>query len=109
MALEIKGLKAKALKAAAHLDRLNLAYDKFNEAAPLHAADVESLAPQIEALADDLTFAAQTLGNSVAQSDEQQRDTQKVGAVDMGALEAALGSPEVEHDQTFHEGTDESK
>lgn len=107
MALEIKGLKAKALKAAGHLDRLNAAYDKFNEAAPLHAADVEGLAPQIEALADDLTFAAQTLGNSVAPSGEQQRDMQKVDVVDMSALATALGSPEVGQDQTFQAEHDE--
>lgn len=57
MALEIKGLRAKALKAASNLDRLNAAYDAFNEAAPAHAADVEGLTPQITALGDDLTFA----------------------------------------------------
>lgn len=68
MPLEIKGLRGKALKAAANLDRLNQAYDAFNEAAPAHAADVEGLTPQIAALQDDLTFATQTLGNSVAGS-----------------------------------------
>jgi len=65
MALELKGIRKKALEAAANIERLNAAYDKFNEAAPAHAADVEGLAPQIEALSEDLTFAAQTLGNSV--------------------------------------------
>ena len=65
MALVITGLRAKALKAAGHLDRLNQAYDKFNEAAPAHAADVEGLTPQIQALGEDLQFATQTLGNSV--------------------------------------------
>lgn len=65
MALEIKGLRAKALKAASHLDRLNAAYDAFNEAAPAHAADVEGLTPQITALGEDLAFATQVLGNSV--------------------------------------------
>lgn len=68
--LEIKGLKAKAIKAAGHLDRLNSAYDKFNEAAPLHAADVEGLTPQIEGLAEDLQFAAQVLGNSAGAAGE---------------------------------------
>lgn len=65
MPLEIKGLRGKALKAAANLDRLNQAYDAFNEAAPAHAADVEGLTPQITALQDDLQFATQVLGNSV--------------------------------------------
>lgn len=68
MALELKGLKGKAIKAAANLDRLNAAYDAFNVAAPAHAADVEGLTPQIEALTEDLTFATQILGNSAGQS-----------------------------------------
>jgi hypothetical protein len=65
MPIELKGIRGKAIKAAQNIERLNLAYDKFNEAAPAHAADVEGLAPQIESLSEDLTFAAQTLGNSV--------------------------------------------
>jgi hypothetical protein len=43
MPIEIKGLKAKALKARANLDLLGSAYDRFNEAAPAHAADVQGL------------------------------------------------------------------
>jgi hypothetical protein len=62
--LEMKGLKAKAVAAAANMDRLNAAYDKFNSAAPAHAVDVENLTPQIEAMTHDLQFAAQVLGNS---------------------------------------------
>lgn len=73
MALELKGLKGKAVKAAANIDRLNAAYDKFNTDAATHAADVEGLAPQIEALAEDLSFSAQTLGNSVNGSADLQR------------------------------------
>ena len=73
MALELKGIRKKALEAAANIERLNAAYDKFNEAAPAHAADVEGLAPQIEALSEDLTFAAQTLGNSVNGSGESEK------------------------------------
>lgn len=71
MPLELKGLKGKAIKAAANLDRLNQAYDAFNAAAPLHAADVEALTPQITALEDDLTFASQVLGNSVSNGGDQ--------------------------------------
>jgi hypothetical protein len=70
MALELKGLKGKAIKAAGHLDRLNAAYDAFNTAAPIHATDVESLTPQITALQDDLAFATQVLGNSANGSPE---------------------------------------
>ena len=73
MALELKGLKGKAVKAAANIDRLNAAYDKFNTDAATHAADVEGLAPQIEALAEDLSFSAQTLGNSVNGSGESEK------------------------------------
>lgn len=65
MALELKGLKGKAIKAAGNLDRLHAAYDAFNVAAPAHATDVEGLTPQITALGDDLAFATQVLGNSV--------------------------------------------
>ena len=72
MALELKGLKGKALKAAANLDRLNAAYDKFNENAAAHATDVEGMAPQIEALQEDLTFATAVLGNSVNGSQDSQ-------------------------------------
>lgn len=77
MPLEIRGLKGKALKAAANLDRINQAYDAFNEAAPAHAADVEGLTPQIAALQDDLTFATQVLGNSVAGSSAGAKDEQQ--------------------------------
>lgn len=73
MPIELKGLKGKALKAAAALDRINSAYDSFNEKAPAHAADVEGLMPQIEALHDDLTFAAQVLGNSANGSGESEK------------------------------------
>ena len=65
MALEIKGLKGKAMKAGAMFDRLNIAYDKLIETGTAHAADVESLPAQIEGMQDDLSFMVQTLGNSV--------------------------------------------
>lgn len=70
MALEIKGLKGKALKASGMFDRLNRAYDKLIEAGDAHATDVESLPSQIEGMQDDLTFMVQTLGNSVNGSGE---------------------------------------
>ncbi|HEY1980730.1 MAG TPA: hypothetical protein VGH13_11635 [Xanthobacteraceae bacterium] len=72
MAMELKGLKANALAAAANIERLNRAYAAFNAAAPAHAADVEGLTPQITELADDLKFAAQVLGNSVNGSGDSQ-------------------------------------
>lgn len=101
MPLEIRGLKGKALKAAANLDRINQAYDAFNEAAPAHAADVEGLTPQIAALQDDLTFATQVLGNSVAGSGAGAKDEQqtKPPPVSIDPPQAAEGtvvaSPEV--------------
>jgi hypothetical protein len=69
MPIEIKGLKAKAMVARGHIDRINKAYDKFNEAAPAHAADVEGLAEQISQHHDDLSFAANVLGNSTEPSE----------------------------------------
>jgi hypothetical protein len=65
MAIEIKGLKAKAIKAGTVFERLNRAYDKLIETGDAHAGDVESLAPQLAAMQDDISFAVATLGNSV--------------------------------------------
>jgi hypothetical protein len=88
MAIDVSGLKAKALKARANWDRLHAAYDKFNELkmdaltardnldrikaayakfndiAPAHAIDVEGLAEQVSTMQSDLEFAAGLLGNS---------------------------------------------
>lgn len=100
MALELKGLKGKAIKAAGFIDRLNTAYDAFNEAAPLHAADVEGLTPQIEGLQEDLAFAAQVLGNSVAGSNagatgevkEKAGEKQVVTTAEVGKIDQAIVS-----------------
>lgn len=70
MPLEIKGLKGKALKARANIDALNAAYDKFNEDASAHAADVEGLTSQVTSMQDDLQFAVTTLGNSTSESEK---------------------------------------
>jgi hypothetical protein len=70
LALELKGLKAKAIKARSSIDALNTAYDKFNEAAPAHAADVASLTEQLSGMQDDLQFAVTTLGNSVGEQEK---------------------------------------
>lgn len=77
MPIELKGLRAKALKAASNLDALNAAYDAFNEAAPAHAADVSGLSEQVGQLGDDLKFAAQVLGNSVSQSNATETEAQQ--------------------------------
>ena len=68
MALELKGLKAKAMTARANIGKLDAAYDAFNIQATTHVSDVESLAEQLGGMSDDLTFATTTLGNSVAGS-----------------------------------------
>ena len=68
MALEIKGLKAKAVKTGAMFDRLNVAYDKLLDTGTAHAADVESLPAQIDGMQDDLQFMVQALGNSTGGS-----------------------------------------
>ena len=70
MAREIKGLKGKALKARANIDALNAAYDKFNEAAPAHAADVDGLTSQVAGMHEDLQFAVNVLGNSTVDSEK---------------------------------------
>lgn len=77
MAIEIKGLKGKALKAGSMFDRLNRAYDKLIETGDAHADDVEGLAPQITAMQDDISFAVQTLGNSVSGSGNGAEKPQK--------------------------------
>lgn len=91
MALELKGLRLKASKVTANIDRLNAAYDRFNELAPAHAADVEGLTPQIAQLGEDLTFAATMLGNSVnGSADSQPR------AVVSQIEQAAVQQPEAQ-------------
>lgn len=77
MPIEIKGLKAKSMLARGNIDRINSAYDKFNEAAPAHAADVEGLASQIGQHHEDLEFAASMLGNSTERLDEQSEQPRK--------------------------------
>jgi branched-subunit amino acid aminotransferase/4-amino-4-deoxychorismate lyase len=93
MALEFKGLKGKALTARANIDRLNKAYDKFNEMAPTHAADVEALAGQVENMNDDLAFAVTALGNGGGH-DEEKRAPEKekvvVQADEVGKLDAGI-------------------
>ena len=93
MALEIKGLKGKALKAGAMFDRLNVAYDKLIETGTAHATDVESLPGQIEGMQDDLQFMVQTLGNSVGasngSSEPAEKPATKVPDMVLGELTAA--------------------
>lgn len=89
MAIEIKGLKAKALAARANLDKLSQAYDRFNEMAPAHAADVIGLTEQVTGMQSDLEFASTLMGNSVGES-EKLADTlsekQAVTSADAGKL-----------------------
>ena len=91
MAMEIKGLKGKALKAGAMFDRLNVAYDKLIETGTAHATDVESLPGQIEGMQDDLQFMVQTLGNSVGASNgsSEPKDAPATKVPDMVLGEAA--------------------
>ena len=80
MALQLKGIAGKALQARANVERLNKAYDTFNEAAPAHASDVEGLAKQVNGMQDDLDFAVNTLGNSAGVSDdtkEKENETER--------------------------------
>lgn len=64
MAVDVSGLKAKALKARANWDRINAAYDKFNELAPDHATEVEGLSSGLAEMQTDLEFATNLMGNS---------------------------------------------
>jgi hypothetical protein len=68
MALELKGLKAKAMVARANIGDLDKAYDDLNAATASHASDVRGLKEQVGYMADDLSFATAALGNSVAAS-----------------------------------------
>ena len=64
MAIDMSGLKAKAMAARANWERLNAAYEGFNTTAPLHAADVEALSAGLAEMQSDLDFATATMGNS---------------------------------------------
>jgi hypothetical protein len=68
VALELKGLKAKAMAARAHIGKLDAAYEAFNAKAGSHVSDVEGLTAQIGYMSDDLSFHTASLGNSVAAS-----------------------------------------
>lgn len=70
MALELKGLKGRAMTARAHIGKLDAAYEAFNAKAGNHVSDVEGLTEQLGEMADDLSFATTTLGNSVAASND---------------------------------------
>ena len=113
MALELKGLKNKALDARVNIDRLNRAYDAFNERAPAHASDVEGMANQVEEMNEDLGFAVRTLGNSAAQFEPKPEAKQTalpaqpspVAQASEPQAAAVQASPEVEPAAaTFHQG-----
>ena len=70
MAIELKGLRAKALAARSHLDKINAAYDKFNAAAPAHADEVAKMATDLGEMQSDLEFATGLLGNSAGESEK---------------------------------------
>jgi hypothetical protein len=70
MAIELKGLRAKALAARSHLDKINAAYDKFNAAAPAHADEVAKMATDLGEMQSDLEFATGLLGNSADGSEK---------------------------------------
>jgi len=116
MALELKGLKDKALAARRNIDRLHRAYDGFNEAAPAHAKDVEGIAGDIEAMTDDLTAAARILGNSANGSEAGATETAAEKPKPPPATEPppaetnsqapAASPPAVGQDATFQEGAD---
>jgi hypothetical protein len=78
MAIELKGLRAKALAARSHLDKINAAYDKFNAAAPAHADEVAKMATDLGEMQSDLEFATGLLGNS-AEGSEKLDDHVKPG------------------------------
>ena len=90
VAIEIKGIRAEALAARGHLDRIMAAYRKLNDAAPSHASDVEGLSDQIGSLQSDLEFAANVLGNSAGASGVSQEPTITRAEVD-AAMQGAVG------------------
>ena len=70
MSIEIKGLREKAMQMRRNIDSLHTAYDGFNEKAPEHIANVQSIADQVNSLNDDLEFATHTLKNSTEERPE---------------------------------------
>jgi hypothetical protein len=97
MAIDVSGLKAKALKARANWDRLHAAYDKFNELAPEHATEVEGMTSGLGEMQSDLEFATNLMGNSSGGS-EKVADTplekQVIKPSDVGDVATVL--PEVQ-------------
>jgi hypothetical protein len=74
MTIEIKGLKAQAILARKNLDALNIAYTKFNEAAPVHASEVGKMATDLGEMQSDLEFATNLMGNSAGESEKLAKD-----------------------------------
>ena len=64
VALELKGLKAKAAMVRATLDDVGLAYDELTSSGKLHASEVRGLVTDLGGMKDDLSFAIGTVGNS---------------------------------------------
>jgi hypothetical protein len=77
VALEIKGLKTSMLKVAQRIESLNAKAARFDEVGSKLEADMDSIIEQAEEHAEDLSFAAQVLGNSTSggSSDENKTDT----------------------------------
>lgn len=73
MSLKLSNIGAKAMRARANMERIGKAYDDFNAKAEAHAADVESMTPQLHDMQSDLDFAVNVLGNSGEQEDGSQR------------------------------------
>ena len=91
MALELKGLKGRAMTARAHIGRLDAAYEAFNAKAGNHVSDVEGLTEQVGEMADDLSFATAVLGNSVAGSNSGTGEPRPAASVVLPNIMAGVG------------------
>jgi hypothetical protein len=86
MALELKGLKGKAMSFRANIEAIGREYDAGNEVAIEHLSDVKGLRSDVTAMRDDLKAAVDITKNSVAGSNsgEQPKPPPVPGSPEVG-------------------------
>ena len=91
-------IAGKATEARANMDAISKAYDKLNQTARGHRADVEGIAGQVDDMQSDLEHAANVMGNGGGHSDEHFTESnQGASAANSVATEASVVT-----DGTFH-------
>lgn len=77
MPIELKGLKANMMKLQGRVDRLNSIAAGADEKGAMLESHLSDIHGQLGAHVDDIEFAANMLGNSPPQHDEQSEPSQK--------------------------------